>query len=151
MALSDFLGNTSELRIVDFLAENLDIEYNPTELSEHIGISRVTLYEKLPKLIHNKIVVISSERGRMKFFKLADNKITENLIKAVFAHSFTMAEEEKEEEEAVRDISHQIKDVSEVERLPSNYMMSSSESHPTIDSSIEYSEMREKQFMPIPV
>lgn len=56
MALSDFLGNTSELRIVDFLAENLDIEYNPTELSEHIGMSRVTLYEKLPKLIHNKIV-----------------------------------------------------------------------------------------------
>ena len=62
-----------------------------------------------------------------------------------------MAEEEKEEEEAVRDISHQIEDVSEVEHLPSNYMMSSSESHPTIDSSIEYSEMREKQFMPIPV
>ncbi len=44
-----------------------------------------------------------------------------------------MAEEEKEEEEAVRDISHQIEDVSEVEHLPSNYMMSSSESHPTTE------------------
>jgi len=73
MALSDFLGNTSEVRIVDFLAENLDMEYNLTKLSEHIGISHVTLYEKLPKLILNKIVGISSESGRMKFFKLADN------------------------------------------------------------------------------
>ncbi len=110
MALSDFLGQTSEIKIIDFLAENPDMEYNLTELSEYIGISRATLYEKLPKLIHNKIVEISAVRGRMKYFRLADNKITEHLIKAVFAHSFMMAEEERDEEEALKEIKLKIKE-----------------------------------------
>ncbi|WP_456474490.1 ArsR/SmtB family transcription factor [Candidatus Pyrohabitans sp.] len=122
MALSDFLGNTSEIRIIDFLAENPDMEYNMTELGEYIGISRVTLYEKLPELIHNKLVTISKKRGRMKYFKLAENKITEYLIKAVFAHSFMMAKEEREEEEVLRDIRIQIRD--EIDEIGEWYISS---------------------------
>lgn len=72
VALLDFLGKSSEIKSI------------------------TTLYEKLPKLIHNKILV-AGEHGQMELFRLADNEITENLVKAAFAHSFTIGEEEGEE------------------------------------------------------
>lgn len=99
MALQDFLGHTSNLAIIDFLAENPDEEYNQTEISECTGLSRTTIHMKLPKLILNKIVEISDERARIKKFVLRDNEIVNFLIKAAFAHSFAMSEEVESEEE----------------------------------------------------
>lgn len=99
MALQDFLGRTSNLAIIDFLAENPGEEYNQTEISECTDLSRTTIHAKLPELILNKIVEISDERARIKKFRLRENEIVNYLIKAALAHSFAMAEEAESEEE----------------------------------------------------
>ncbi|VVB88460.1 Uncharacterised protein [uncultured archaeon] len=99
MALQDFLGHTSNLAIIDFLAENTGEEYNQTEISECTGLSRTTIHAKLPELILNKIVEISDERARIKKFRLRETEIVNYLIKAAFAHSFAMADEAESEEE----------------------------------------------------
>lgn len=109
MSLQDFLGRTSDIVIIDFLAENPSEEYNQTEISECVGLSRTTIHEKLPELILNKIVEISDENARIKKFRLKDNKIVSYLIKAVLAHSFAMAEEEKSEQEQYNQLYESIK------------------------------------------
>jgi len=92
MALEDFLGETSEIKIVDFLAENMDQSYNQTEISEFTGLSRVTVDKKIIELIQNNILEIHEELGRLKTYRLTDNEIVKMLIAASLAHSFKQAE-----------------------------------------------------------
>lgn len=109
MALQDFLGHTSNLAIIDFLAENTGEEYNQTEISECTDLSRTTIHAKLPELILNKIVEISDERAKIKKFRLRENEIVNYLIKAALAHSFAMAEEAESEEEQYNQLYKLIK------------------------------------------
>ncbi len=103
MALEDFLGETSEIKIVDFLAENMDQSYNQTEISEFTGLSRTTINKKITELIQNNVLEIHEELGRLKTYRLADNEIVKMLIAASLAHSFKQAENPLDEEE-VREI-----------------------------------------------
>jgi predicted transcriptional regulator len=99
MALEDFLGQTSELKVIDFLADNMDRSYNQTEISENTGLSRTTVNQKIPELIRSNIVVVDQEAGKFKTFKLADNDIVKFLVIASLAHSFKQAENPLNEEE----------------------------------------------------
>jgi predicted ArsR family transcriptional regulator len=92
MALEDFLGQTSEIKIIDFLADNMDRSYNQTEISENTGLSRTTVNQKIPELIQSNILVVDRAVGKFKTFKLADNGIVKYLVIASLAHSFKQAE-----------------------------------------------------------
>lgn len=109
MALSDFLGETAEIKIIDFLAENRDQRYNLTVLAGCTGLSRTTVHEKLPKLIYNKTVKIAETVGRSKLFQIEDNEIINGLMKAVFSNSFLIASEEPEEGEVYEQIRGEIR------------------------------------------
>lgn len=98
MALEDFLGQTSEIKVIDFLAENMDRSYNQTEISENTGLSRTTVNQKIPELIQSNILVVDKAVGRFKTFKLADNDIVKYLVIASLAHSFKQAENPLSEE-----------------------------------------------------
>ncbi|MBC2697433.1 MAG: winged helix-turn-helix transcriptional regulator [ANME-2 cluster archaeon] len=100
MALEDFLGDTSELKIIDFLAENMDNSYNQTEISEFTGLSRTTVNKKIPEMIHNHTIEIIEELGNLKTYQLADNEIVKMLVSASLAHSFKQAENPLGEEES---------------------------------------------------
>ncbi len=99
MALEDFLGQTSEIKVIDFLAENMDRSYNQTEISENTGLSRTTVNQKIPELIQSNILVVDKAVGKFKTFKLADNDIVKYLVIASIAHSFKQAEDPLSEEE----------------------------------------------------
>jgi hypothetical protein len=99
MALEDFMGQTSEIKVIDFLAENMDRSYNQTEISENTGLSRTTVNQKIPELIQSNILVVDKAVGKFKTFKLADNDIVKSLVIASLAHSFKQAENPLSEEE----------------------------------------------------
>lgn len=99
MALEDFLGQTSEIKVIDFLAENMDRSYNQTEISENTGLSRTTVNQKIPELIQSNILIVDKAVGKFKTFKLADNDIVKYLVIASLAHSFKQAENPLSEEE----------------------------------------------------
>jgi hypothetical protein len=99
MALEDFLGQTSEIKVIDFLAENMDGSYNQTEISENTGLSRTTVNQKIPELIQSNILVVDKAVGKFKTFKLADNDLVKYLVIASLAHSFKQAENPLTEEE----------------------------------------------------
>jgi hypothetical protein len=108
MALEDFLGETSEIKIVDFLAENRDISYNQTQISEFTGLSRTTVNQKIPEMIQNNILEIKEELGMLKTYQLADNEIIKMLIAASLIHSFKQAENPLEDEVAIEEIRRKI-------------------------------------------
>ena len=99
MALEDFLGQTSEIKVIDFLAENMDRSYNQTEISENTCLSRTTVNQKIPELIQSNILVVDKAVGKFKTFKLADNDIVKYLVIASLAHSFRQAENPLSEDE----------------------------------------------------
>jgi hypothetical protein len=100
MALEDFLGETSEIKIFDFLAENMDNSYNQSEISKFTGLSRTTVNKKVSEMIYNNILVINEMIGKMKNYQLADNEIVKMLIASSLTHSFKQAEIPLDEEEA---------------------------------------------------
>jgi len=99
VGLEDFLGDASEIKIIDFLAENMDNSYNQTEISEFAGLSRTTVNKKIPEMIHNEILEIVEELGNLKTYQLKDNDIVKMLVSASLSHSFKQAENPFEYEE----------------------------------------------------
>ncbi|AKB79937.1 hypothetical protein MSHOH_3454 [Methanosarcina horonobensis HB-1 = JCM 15518] len=113
MSLADFLGSTSEIKIIDFLAENMDMAYNQTEISECLGISRTVVNQKIPVLIYNNIVEIKECKGNTKKYGLKENSLVNKITSAIYDHSFRMAEYKEEEDELLSKISEKCQASSE--------------------------------------
>ncbi|MGA9141479.1 MAG: helix-turn-helix domain-containing protein [Methanocella sp.] len=97
MSLQNFLGCSSEIAIVDFLAENNEYAYTISEISEFTGLSRTTVHHKLPMLIYNRLIEIDGQAGHVKTYRLARNDFMGTLITAVYQHSFMMADVDDED------------------------------------------------------
>lgn len=105
MPLLDFLGCTPEIKIIDFLAENMDMAYNQTEISKCVGISRTIVNQKIPSLIYNNIIEIKNSKGNAKKYGLKENSLVDNIISAIYNHSFIMSENKESECKVISDIS----------------------------------------------
>lgn len=105
MSLADFLGSTSEIKIIDFLVENMDMAYNQTEISECLGISRTVVNQKIPVLMYNNIIEIKECKGNTKKYGLKENSLVNKIISSIYEHSFKIAEYEEEEDELLQKIS----------------------------------------------
>lgn len=76
------VGNTPTMRIVDFLISNAPYNFNKTQLSERIGISKKTLYNAWTILEEFNIVKTISSDGRSRFYVLnKEAPVTRTLIK----------------------------------------------------------------------
>jgi hypothetical protein len=104
MALSQFLGDTSEIRLIDFFISDGGNSYNISELNEETGLSRVTLTKKIPELIQNKILEVDQQAGGIRTFKLARSKIVDLLSAAIIRNSIDIADEQQSEEETLQNI-----------------------------------------------
>jgi DNA-binding MarR family transcriptional regulator len=115
VSLANFLGSTSEIRIIDFLAENMDMAYNQTELRKCLGMSRTIINQKIPILIYNNIIEVKECKGNTKKYGLKKNSLVNKLISIIYEHSFMMAEYEEEEEESLSRISEKCQTLYEEE------------------------------------
>ena len=88
MALQDFLGKTPELKIIDFLAENMDRRYSKKEIREFAGISRIAVNNTLPKLITNDVVEVGLKADQITYH-LVDNELVAAIVAISLVHSFT--------------------------------------------------------------
>jgi DNA-binding transcriptional ArsR family regulator len=114
MALSQVLGDTSEIKLIDFFISDGGNSYNISELNEHTGLSRVTLTKKIPELIQNKILEVDQQAGGIRTFRLARSKIVDLLAAAILVNSFDYAEEPLGEEETLQNI----RDTTDLEEMP---------------------------------
>jgi hypothetical protein len=107
MALKNFLGYSAEIAIVDFLAECNQYSYTISELSEFTNLSRMTIHNKLPGMILNRLVEVDGQAGHVKTYRLARNDFVNTLITASYQHSFMMADVD-DEDKAIEEIKSTI-------------------------------------------
>lgn len=101
MALEDIFGSTTAIKIFDFLASNLDSNYNQSEIARCAGVSRGMVNQKLPDMILNGLIEVKEEAGPMKTYQLKKNDLVKMLINASMINSFMFADIEDEDEEFI--------------------------------------------------
>ena len=66
----DFVGDYPGIRLLEFLIEGRFFDYTLTDISEKSGVSWTTLNRIWPKIVKNKIVIITRKIGKIKLYKL---------------------------------------------------------------------------------
>lgn len=76
------MGDSPQIRVLDFLLTEREIDFSITDLAKNSKIGRATLYRIWKDLIKNKLIVKTREIGRAKLYKLnAENPFIKHLIK----------------------------------------------------------------------
>ncbi|MDH5385936.1 MAG: winged helix-turn-helix domain-containing protein [Candidatus Aminicenantes bacterium] len=92
------LGNTAELRILDFLLDNPRFDFSRKEIREAIGSTKRTLSEKIPKLEEQGLIRVSRKIGRAKLYKInLENPAVQAFRTLERSLSLKLAEEYAEE------------------------------------------------------
>jgi hypothetical protein len=73
MPFEGLLGNGCELRIIEFLLPLKGMEFNLSELSEEISVSRPTVDRIVKKFVKWGLMKVASTHGRTKYYALNEN------------------------------------------------------------------------------
>ncbi|MBU4190346.1 MAG: winged helix-turn-helix domain-containing protein [Candidatus Thermoplasmatota archaeon] len=93
--LVDVLGKNPEVRILDHFLLHEDFEYTKSEIAKYAGISRATVYEKLPTMLSNGMLVESKKIGNIILYRLnLKNPVVKELRTLNFQIARNMAEVE---------------------------------------------------------
>ena len=77
----DFMGDSSMIRVLDYLIAQREIDFSITDIAKNAGIGRATLYRIWDNLINNKIIKPTRIIGKAKLFILnTENKKIQKLI-----------------------------------------------------------------------
>jgi len=69
----EHMGDSPQIRILDFLITERNIDFNITDMAKNAGIGRATLYRIWKDLIKNKIIIKTREIGNSKLYKLNES------------------------------------------------------------------------------
>jgi len=83
MPFEGLLGNSCELKIIEFLLPLKGLEFNLTEMAEEVNISRPTADRIVKKFVKWGLMKVASTHGRTKYYSLNENsdfiEVFENL------------------------------------------------------------------------
>jgi len=63
-------GDSPQVRLLDFLADNLEFDYTISQLSGFAGLSRPTLYGLVERLTEEGVLVHTRTVGRSRFYRI---------------------------------------------------------------------------------
>lgn len=69
------MGDSPQIRVLDFLLTEREIDFSITDLAKNAKIGRATLYRIWKDLIKNKLIIKTREIGRAKLYKLNTENI----------------------------------------------------------------------------
>ncbi len=104
MSLCDFLGDTSQIKIIDFFLGDAGNSYNISELSEMTGLTRMTLSKFIPELVQSRILEVDQSAGNVKTYRLAKNRLVELLVASAYAYSAIQGADPLDKEESICNI-----------------------------------------------
>lgn len=90
-------GDSPRVRVLDFLADYPDFDYNISFVSREAHVSRPTLYRLLDELVEERLVKVTRTVGQSRFYQLdTDSQVIRLLLQA----DFTAINEAQDREEA---------------------------------------------------
>jgi DNA-binding transcriptional regulator GbsR (MarR family) len=92
--LEEFLGNTPEIKVLDFFLDAPVFDYSIPEIAAQIGLSEPSVAKAIVTLMQNHIVISRRSVGKARMYMLIKNDITRALLKACFAHTKIVADVE---------------------------------------------------------
>ena len=86
-------GDTSQVRLLDFLADNLEFDYTISQLSEYANLSRPTVYGLVERLTKDGLLVHARTIGRSRFYRInRENPVVLSLLRSDFVKARAAAE-----------------------------------------------------------
>lgn len=73
--LTEYLGYTPTLRILDFLLENRLFDYSKKQIIEETGMGRATFYKYWDGIVARKLVVPTRSFGKTTFYKINEKNL----------------------------------------------------------------------------
>lgn len=84
--LEDLFGNSTLVKVIDFLLENRYWDYTKTDIANHSGVSRTHLYRIWSRLVENDLVTISRKINATTLYRTnLDSAIMKSLEKLSLA------------------------------------------------------------------
>jgi DNA-binding transcriptional ArsR family regulator len=81
----DIFGNSPQTKILDFLADHPNYDYNVSDISKNSDVSRPTVYKIIEILLKKKLIVKTRESGNSSLYKLnMENKLVQVILKFDF-------------------------------------------------------------------
>ncbi len=78
------LGDTPQIRVLEFLIEGRELDYSITDIAEGAEIGRTTLFRIFDELIKNKIISPTRTIGNAKLYKLNQENLFVKKMISVF-------------------------------------------------------------------
>lgn len=79
--LRDVLGNSPEMRIIDFFLDNKLFDFSKKEIIEETGMSKATFYKHWSRIEEVGLVTVSRKFGKAKLYQLnKENVIVKELL-----------------------------------------------------------------------
>ncbi len=76
-----FLGNSPELRIIDFFLDNKLFDFSKKEIIEGTGLSKATFYGHWDRLERFGLVTVARKFGKAKLYRLSrDTPVVQRLV-----------------------------------------------------------------------
>ncbi len=77
----EFMGDSPQIRVLDFLLTERNIDFSITDMAKNSKIGRATLYRIWKDLLKNKLIVKTREIGKAKLYKFnTENSFVKKLI-----------------------------------------------------------------------
>lgn len=88
-------GDTPQVRLLDFLADNLDFDYTISQLGTRAGLSRPTVYGLTERLTREGLLVQTRTIGRSRLYRInLDHPLVRSLLRSDFRRASEAAEAE---------------------------------------------------------
>jgi len=78
------LGNSTEIRILNFLLKNKDNKYSGNSILKNIKASNKKGYPTLNKLLKLNILLLNEPKGRSKIYSLNFEKVEIRLLEQIY-------------------------------------------------------------------
>jgi len=87
---SETLGNSPQVKVLDFLIDNHMHNFSLVEIKDGTNAGYATLKKLLPKMLEKKLVIIEKKVGKAKLYKI---NLENNAIKHLIAFDWSLVKQ----------------------------------------------------------
>jgi DNA-binding transcriptional ArsR family regulator len=100
--MTHLLGNSPKVKVLDLLSTGRELEYCISDMAEHAGVGRASIYRMLDKMLKDKILVKKRKLGRIQLYQLNMNNPEVKILVNMFDALSKIASEQEIERQAIK-------------------------------------------------